>query len=310
MTTLLVANDGGHLRQLHTLAPRLVDDDVVWATVPTPQSESLLAGQVVVWTDRADTRDHVAVAKNAAMLVRALRRHRPDRAISTGSSLALSALPQCALRRIDAHYIESVTRTDGFSLSGRILHRFPGVTTYTQWPHLAGDGWHHEGSVLDGLAVSAPSEPGVLRSAVVSLGTSKRYGFRRLVERLVDVLPADVDVLWQVGSTDVSGLGIDGRPGVPNDELDDAIRNADLVVAHAGAGIAITALQCGQVPLLVPRRPELDEHVDDHQLQLAARFSSLGLVETCDVEQLTIELMCRTAGLTVSAVPPPPFLLR
>ena len=50
VTTLLVANDGGHLMQLHTLRPRLgVGDDVVWVTPRTPQTESLLAGERVHW---------------------------------------------------------------------------------------------------------------------------------------------------------------------------------------------------------------------------------------------------------------------
>ena len=45
MTALLVANDGGHIMQLHTLRPRLDVRDVVWVTPRTPQTESLLAGE-------------------------------------------------------------------------------------------------------------------------------------------------------------------------------------------------------------------------------------------------------------------------
>ena len=64
MTTLLVANDGGHLMQLHTLRPRLgVGDDVVWVTPRTPQTESLLAGERVHWALPCPPRDTRALAR-------------------------------------------------------------------------------------------------------------------------------------------------------------------------------------------------------------------------------------------------------
>ena len=57
MTVLLVANDGGHIMQLHTIRPRLGVQDVVWVTPRTPQTESLLAGEVVHWTAPCPPRD-------------------------------------------------------------------------------------------------------------------------------------------------------------------------------------------------------------------------------------------------------------
>ena len=50
--------------------------------------------------------------------------------------------------------------------------------------------------------------------------------------------PGGAEVLWQVGSSDVSGIGIDARRTVPADELAAAIGGADVVIAHAGTGRA------------------------------------------------------------------------
>lgn len=47
-----------------------------------------------------------------------------------------------------------------------------------------------------------------------------------------------------------------------------AIQSADLFVTHAGAGNILQGLEVGLVPLVVPRRPELQEHLDAHQLEL------------------------------------------
>ena len=310
MTTLLVANDGGHLMDLGALAPRLLLDDVVWVTVPTPQTESLLEGETVVWAHRADTRDLWAAVRNTEVLRKAISSHRPRAAVSTGSSLALSALPQCAARGVAAHYIESVTRTGGFSLSGRVLRRTPRLHLYTQWPHLADSRWRFRGSVLDGFVTGPSPQPPAVKSVVVSVGTSAVYGFRRLLERVVEVLPDDAEVVWQTGSTDVSGLGIDARPSIPSRQLDQAIARCDVLIAHAGAGISLTALQAGKVPILVPRRPEFDEHVDDHQSQIARFLSERGLAIAVEVDELEPAILQRAAGLaTTSNEQSPPFML-
>lgn len=231
------------------------------------------------------------------------------RVISTGSSLALSALPHAALRGIPAHYIESVTRTDGYSMSGRILQRVPGISLYAQWPHLATHRWRFNGSVLDGFE-SVSCAPTPVRRIVVSVGTSTRFGFRRLLEQLRRVIPSDVEVIWQSGSTDVSDLGIEAQPRLPAQQLEAAIRAADVVVAHAGAGIALTALQAGKLPLLAPRLTERGEHIDDHQVQIATHLSRLGLAVIEDAGAMTWQLLASMTSRRVAvAAEPSPFLL-
>jgi UDP-N-acetylglucosamine transferase subunit ALG13 len=292
MTTLLVANDGGHAAQLAALAPRcdLAGDDELWVTVETPQTASLLRGKDVLWVEPAVTRDAPAALRNALRVRDVFRQARVQRAISTGSSLAVSVLPQAWLHGAETHYIESVTRTDGPSLSGRMLARIPGIHVYTQWPSWASARWGFGGSVLDGytavpLAVPATGPP--VGRIVVSLGTSARYGYRRLVERLASIVPPTVEVLWQTGCTDVTGLGIDARPSVPAAELHAAMADANVVVAHAGAGLSLTALDLGRIPVLAPRRAELGEHVDDHQWQIATALHERGLAVVRDASSLT-----------------------
>ena len=280
MTALLVANDGGHLMQLKTLSRRLpMDDTFHWVTVPTPQSESLLAGQDVTWVRPGPTRDVGAALHNAVLAFPLCRRRRLSAVVSTGSSLAVSVLPQARLRGTPAYYIESATRTDGPSLSGRMLARVPGVELYTQNASWASRKWKYAGSVFDGWQARRTQAPGKVSRVVVSLGTSRTYGFRRLLEHLAPLLhDCGAEVLWQTGTTDTTGLPVLGaRAAVPAAELGAAMREADLVVAHAGTGVALEALQAGKLPLLVPRRAEFGEHVDDHQEQIAGMLRARGL---------------------------------
>jgi UDP-N-acetylglucosamine transferase subunit ALG13 len=310
MTTLLVANDGGHAMQLHQLVPRLpIDDDPLWVTVPTPQTRALLRDERVAWMEPAVTRDWRAAARNAWRAASLFRTHEVRAAFSTGSSLAASVLPQARARRIPTFYVESVTRTEGPSMSGRLVASVPGMRVFTQWPQWQGRRWRFGGSVLDGYRATA-TEPRPVRRVVVSLGTSARYGFRRLVERLATVVPPDTEVLWQTGCTDVDGLGIDARPSVGGDELAAAIDGADAVVAHAGAGIALSAFEAGKAPVLVPRRAELGEHVDDHQWQIAGVLAARRLAVVRDADHLEWDDLAGAAATAVVRVDrPPPFAL-
>ncbi len=298
MTALLVANDGGHIMQLHTLRPRLGLTEVVWVTPRTPQTESLLAGESVHWVQPSPPRDVSAVLRNAAACRVLFDRHDVSLVVSTGAALALSVLPQARMRSIKTVYIESATRVDKPSVSGRVLSMVPGVRTYSQSTGLSTGRWTYLASPWD-LYESEPQPPRQISRVVVSLGTQQGYGFRRLVERLVVLLPEGSDVLWQTGSTDVRGLGIEGRVQVPSAEMAAAIARADVVVAHAGTGIALMALEQGKFPVAVPRRAMHGEHVDDHQLAIALELGLRDLCVSRDVDSLRLSDLEYAAGRRV-----------
>ncbi|WP_044914565.1 glycosyltransferase [Butyrivibrio sp. WCE2006] len=58
---------------------------------------------------------------------------------------------------------------------------------------------------------------------------------------------------------------------------------ARIVITHGGPSSFIAPLQKGKVPIVVPRRKEFDEHVNDHQLtfcrMISERMKSIILVE-------------------------------
>lgn len=317
MTALLVANDGGHIMQLHTLRRRLdITDDLLWMTPRTPQTESLLAGEQVRWTRPCPTRDARALLRNSWEARHLFGEVDVSIAVSTGAALALAVLPQARLRGIPCVYIESATRVTGPSMSGAILSRVPGIAMYSQSAALSSRRWQFLASPWDVYetwspavtidtmdAVPAPE----VRFVVVSLGTSP-YGFRRLVEQLVAILPSHAEVLWQTGATDVSGLEVQPRPHVPSAELRAAIERADVVISHAGTGAALAALEAGRCPILVPRRANRDEHIDDHQLQIALDFALRDLAIVRDVAHLKYDDLLLAASRTVIRKPDLPRL--
>jgi UDP-N-acetylglucosamine--N-acetylmuramyl-(pentapeptide) pyrophosphoryl-undecaprenol N-acetylglucosamine transferase len=310
MTALLVATSGGHLRQLHELRPRLPGaEHAVWFTLDTPQSRSLLAGEEVVHGTIVEPRAVLGNLRSAAQAHKLLSSRRFDLAVSTGASLAVATLPQAALRGIPSHFIESATRVTGPSLSGRLLRRVPGIHLYCQYPAWANPPWNYRGSIFDGYRVEEYEEGNVER-VLVTVGMSENFGFRSLVEKVLAIVPPDVDVIWQTGSTDVEGLGIEPRASMLSEEFDAALASADVVVAHAGTGSSIAALGAGKIPVLVPRRATRGEHVDEHQQQIAAELDGRGLALHREVEDLTFVDLQRAARLrSLRDDTPPPFHL-
>jgi UDP-N-acetylglucosamine--N-acetylmuramyl-(pentapeptide) pyrophosphoryl-undecaprenol N-acetylglucosamine transferase len=285
----------------------------VWATYDSPQSRSLLAGEECIYVDRAEPRDIMTMLRNARQARKVLGAGKWSAVISTGSVVAVPFLSIARAHGIPSHFIDSAARTDGPSLTGRLLEWVPGVHRYCQYEGwVRRRVWTYGGSVFDGFTPAAP-DPTVdsvtIRRVVVTLGASS-YDFGRLIKSLRGVLPSDAEVLWQTGHTDVSKFDIDATEFLPSTDLADAMRAADLVVAHAGVGSALAALHAGHAPLLIPRRKQYGEHVDDHQIQIARHLMQRGISISCDANDLTPEIVTRACALRVEAVTPPPFILK
>jgi len=110
----------------------------------------------------------------------------------------------------------------------------------------------------------------------VSVGTHEAP-FDRLL-RTVYELGLDEEIVVQHGPSSVrSELALEAEY-LSFDEVVDYIRAARAVVTHAGVGSVMVALANGKRPIVMPRLHSFDEHVDDHQLELARRLEVNGLV--------------------------------
>jgi UDP-N-acetylglucosamine--N-acetylmuramyl-(pentapeptide) pyrophosphoryl-undecaprenol N-acetylglucosamine transferase len=317
MTLVLAAGSGGHLKQLLSLAPRLPRDDQIWITDDTLQSRSLLEGKEVFYFPQTGARDYLSVARNARRVHRLLRHRGVTHAVSTGASIALSVLPVASLTGAEVHYIESATRVSGPSVTGRVLERVPRVNLYTQHPHLVTSRWQYGGSVFEEFECASPVAVEDKRQAagrlrvVVTVGANNNTGFERLIRKVHELLPRDADVTWQTGQSAVDDLGITVHPMMPASALEERQRTADVIISHAGTGSVLSALECGRIPIVVPRRSDLGEHVDDHQVDLARELDRTGLAIVREANELRYSDILTAVSLSASKLAsPPPFRLR
>jgi len=230
-----------------------------------------------------------------AILARALgilRRRRPNQVVTAGSLPAVPFIVTARAMGIPCHFIESAARVHAPSLSARIVQAVPGVHRYCQYDW-GRHNWSYRGSVFDGFAPSM-LPGGEVRRIVVTVGLNG-YGFGRLLDAVKRVAPEGAEIVWQTGSTDVSHHDIAAVSTMPTEDLFQAMKRADVVVAHAGAGSAIMAMQAGKCPILVPRERAHHEHIDDHQHEIAATLARAGLALTCDPPGLDGDLLAEAA---------------
>lgn len=65
-------------------------------------------------------------------------------------------------------------------------------------------------------------------------------------------------------------------------DLDSMMREAAAVVSHGGPGTIMDCRGRGLVPIVVPRRSGLGEHVDDHQVVFSRRMAELGEIRLAE----------------------------
>mgnify|MGYP006302048049 CR=1 FL=1 len=110
----------------------------------------------------------------------------------------------------------------------------------------------------------------------VTLGTMF-LDFGRLV-RAVDAIAADTpeQVVVQLGMARTIPAHCGWFRFKPAEELLEWQRHARVIVAHAGIGAALDALRAGRPLVMVPRRKQYGEHMNDHQVDIAGAVARRG----------------------------------
>ena len=284
----MVASTGGHLAQLVKLAEASPpSNQSVWVTFDTAQSRSLLAGKRVEYVPYIKPRGAASLLKAQRQIRRVMQERDFEHVVSTGAGLALAALPYAAARSIAATYVESVSRTQGPSLTGRIVAKIPRVRCFTQHSAWSNERWTLGASVFRSYKAEAVREATPRPRIFVTLGTIEGYRFDSLVDTLVEQGIASASTTWQLGYTSRTDLPGTVFDEVPSATFDDLVREADLVITHAGVGTIMHLLDRGEFPVVIPRRADRREHVDDHQLQICTLLRDRRIACVLEVDEIS-----------------------
>lgn len=130
---LLVGSSGGHLAQLLPLEPWYRKHERRWVTFRTPDAQSRLEGEDVVWGYHPTTRNLPNLLRNTGLAIRHVLRFRPAVVVSTGAGIALPFFILGRLTGAKTVYIEVVDRLDTATMTAKLCRPFTSLFC-VQWP--------------------------------------------------------------------------------------------------------------------------------------------------------------------------------
>jgi UDP-N-acetylglucosamine transferase subunit ALG13 len=130
-------------------------------------------------------------------------------------------------------------------------------------------------------AAAGLERPGLAGPRVVVTVGTDHHPFDRLISSTNEWLDAHPE---QVPGFFVQSGAASVAPACPASRfldvgrLDAVLDDADVIVCHGGPASIAAAWTRGLLPIVVPRVPELGEHVDDHQVRFCLKLAELGRI--------------------------------
>lgn len=108
----------------------------------------------------------------------------------------------------------------------------------------------------------------------VTVGTHEQGMDRLFIEldRLIEERVITEKVFAQIGYTKYKPKNFKYREMIDYIEMDQLIKKSNIVITHGGPGSIFQPLKYGKIPIVVPRNPDFNEHVDNHQILFAKRL--------------------------------------
>lgn len=115
----------------------------------------------------------------------------------------------------------------------------------------------------------------------VTLGTQK-FQMNRLVEAVDRMAPSmDEEIFIQLGNSTYQPVHCQAADFVDKEQFKQLIKECTLLITHAGIGTIMMGINETKPIIVVPRRAEYQEHVDNHQEEIAEAFASKNHVMNC-----------------------------
>lgn len=115
---------------------------------------------------------------------------------------------------------------------------------------------------------------------ILVLTGTHHQGFDRLVHAADALARTGERVVVQAGASKVRVMAAEAQPWFSPDALSELAQQAEVIISHAGPASLFLAWELGKRPVVVPRSPAFDEHVDDHQQRFAAHLVDRAVVVT------------------------------
>ncbi|QLE43817.1 glucosyl transferase [Nostoc sp. C052] len=114
---------------------------------------------------------------------------------------------------------------------------------------------------------------------LVTVGT-EQYPFNRLMSWIEVLLQTEIiqeEIVVQYGNCTILPAGARVYRFLKEEKFQDLINQARIVIAHCGEGTLLLLDSLNKPYILVSRSQKFQEHIDDHQVELALALSQINV---------------------------------
>lgn len=118
----------------------------------------------------------------------------------------------------------------------------------------------------------------------VVVGTQK-FQLNRLLKEIDTEIEKGIikeEVFAQIGNSDYTPKHYKFKKFINKDEFEKIMEECTILITHSGVGTIISGLNHNKPVIIYPRLKKYNEHVDDHQTEIAKSFSEMNYVLLCN----------------------------
>ena len=124
----------------------------------------------------------------------------------------------------------------------------------------------------------------------VTVGTHEQQ-FDRLLKEMDKLKENEIikeEVFMQTGYSTYEPKYCEWKSMVPYKEMQQLISQASIVITHGGPSSFVAPLQVGKIPVVVPRKADYEEHVNNHQVDFVKMVAERqkNIVPVYEIEEL------------------------
>ena len=256
---LVVTSGGGHWVQMRRLRSAFEGCDVAYVTTH-PDYAVDVPGERFYSVPDMTRRNIGKLMRLVPSLVAILLKERPDVVVTTGAAPGLVCLALARIfTRASTVWIDSIANCERISSSGKagamVCHLVadPVARTRRRWRALL-----------------------LGRRAVIFVTIGSMFPFDRLIRVVDELAPSwpEETFFAQTGDGTYRPRNMEFVRSLPSTAFAEKIKASRLIVAHAGMGSVISALEAGRPIAVLPRDVNLGEHTTDHQMATARWLST------------------------------------
>lgn len=129
----------------------------------------------------------------------------------------------------------------------------------------------------------------------VTVGTHEQPFDRLLkcIDKMIEEGKIKEEVIVQKGYTEYELKNCKSYKLIGYDEMQQYIMDARIVITHGGPASFLNVLSFNKIPIVVPRRKEFNEHVNDHQFEFAKQVEKRmrNIIVASDEEEIEAAIL-------------------